>query len=326
MVFSVFPACIGWSEITIMMKTGIVLWMTAAATAALAADSAPLTLSGHARDAHSVACSADGKLLASGGEDEKTLLWDLASGGTQIGAAAAGGSVQAVAVSPAGNRIAAGERYHKVRLLDRSGKELKILEGHEAAILGVGFSGDGRFLYTFSLDGSLRQWDAATGASLGVLATQRDSFTAAGFSADGKWFAGGTSGGNLFMFHLAAKKLERKQQFAGTQVRAVAISADGVSMAVSLGDESVRILDRATGAEKGKVPGVDANGLAFSPDAKRIAAAGHDGNVKVIDAASAQLAATRKGHDRTVRAVCFVPDGRIASASFDKTVRVWKVD
>jgi WD40 repeat protein len=280
-------------------------------------------LTGHARDTYSIACSADGQLLASGGDDEKTLIWDMKNGGKQAGAAAAGGSVQAIAISS--SRIASGERYHKVKLLDLTGKEIKILEGHEAAILAVGFSPDGKSLYSFSLDGSLRVWDAATGAAQGVVISQRDSFVSAGFSADGKWFAAGSSGGTLYLINLATKKLERKASAGGANARAVAISADGALMAVSLGDSTVRIIDRATGAEKGKVAGVDANGLAFSKDGAQIASAGHDNLVRRIDVATAQITATYKGHDRTVRSVCYLPDGRVASASFDKTVRIWPV-
>jgi WD40 repeat protein len=305
-------------------KAWFILWLTLGGALSAFGQNNNITLSGHARDTNAVACSVDGKLLASGGEDEKTIVWDLASGGTQVAAASAGGSVQAVAISPSGNRIAAGERYHKIRLLDQTGKELKVLEGHESAIIGVGFTADGKSLFTFSLDGGIRQWDAATGAPQGVLPGQRDSYTSAAFSPDGKYFAGGTSGGNLYLFNLTTKKPERKLQFGSNMVRAVAFSSDSAQMAVSLGDESVRVVDRATGAEKGKVASVDANGLAYSRDGKQIAAAGHDGNVKVIDAASLQIASTLKGHDRTVRSVCFLPDGRIASASFDKTVRVWK--
>jgi len=280
-------------------------------------------LTGHTRDTYSIACSSDGAWIASGGDDEKTLLWDMKNGGKQAGAVAAGGSVQAIAISS--SRIASGERYHKVKLLDLTGKELKILEGHEAAILGVGFSADGKLLYSFSLDGSLRVWDAASGAAQGVVLSQRDSFVSAGFSADGKWFAAGSSSGNLYLVNLAARKLERKASAGGPNARAVAISADGALIAVSLGDGTVRILDRASGAEKGKVAGVDANGLAFSKDGAQVAAAGHDNLVRRIDVATLAVTATYKGHDRTVRSVCYLPDGRVASASFDKTVRIWPV-
>jgi WD40 repeat protein len=70
----------------------------------------------------------------------------------------------------------------------------------------------------------------------------------------------------------------------------------------------------------------DANGLAFSPDGTKLAAAGHDGDVHIITMATMQVAAKLKGHDRTVRAVCFLPDGRtLVSVGFDSSVRLWPV-
>jgi len=283
-----------------------------------------VTLSGHSRDVNAVACSADGRMIASGADDEKTMLWDVATR-QQSAAVGGGGSVLSVAISRDGSRIASGERYHKVNLLDSSGKVIKVLEGHEAAVIATGFSGDGKTAFSFSLDGNLRMWDAATGAPQGSVKTPLDSYSAAVFSADGKWLVGGSSGGNLYLYNVAMKKPGIKVQ-PGTMVRAVAFSPDGNTVAAALGNETVTLYSTADGKAIGAVAGVEANGLAYSPDGRRLAAAGHDGEVKVIDVASRVVTASMKGHGRSVRAVCFLPDGHaVASGSLDMTVRIWPV-
>lgn len=295
--------------LTTLFAAGVILGQPAA------------SLTGHTRDVNVVACSADGKLIASGGEDSKTILWDVASR-KQIAAAEGGGAVQALAISPDGSRIASGERYHKVKLLEASGKEVKTLEGHQAAIIALAFTPDSKTLISFSLDGGMRFWDAATGAAKGETQTPRDSYAAGAFSADGRWFAGGSSG-NLHLYNIALKKPALKLQ-PGKPVRAVAFSPDGKTLAAALGDSTVRTFATADGKALGTTPNVEGNGLAFSPDGSKIAVAGHDNEVKVIDAASMQVLASMKGHDRTVRSVCFLPDGRsVVSGSFDKTVRIW---
>ena len=65
--------------------------------------------------------------------------------------------------------------------------------------------------------------------------------------------------------------------------------------------------------------------IAFSPDNKLIASAGHDRTVRVWNTVTGSLVRTYTGHTSTIWAVEFSRDGKwIGSASSDTTVKIWK--
>jgi WD40 repeat protein/serine/threonine protein kinase len=66
------------------------------------------------------------------------------------------------------------------------------------------------------------------------------------------------------------------------------------------------------------------NGVVFSPDGTRIAAASTDKTIRIWDAQTGEEVATLTGHTAAVVTVAYSPDGtKLASGSDDSTIRLW---
>ena len=67
-------------------------------------------------------------------------------------------------------------------------------------------------------------------------------------------------------------------------------------------------------------------GVAFAPDGKTLATASLDNQVKLWRLADGTLERVLKGHGDGVAGVGYLADGRLVSASLDKSLRVWRPD
>jgi WD40 repeat protein len=268
---------------------------------------------GHQAGVAAVVVSADGKTIATGGE--QIIVWDAAGGRLRL-QIPAGRGVAALALSPDGKTLASAGRDRIVHLWDvGTGKSVKDLPGHKHALCGLAFSPDVKKIASGDAQSTLRIWDIAGGAELRVIDVK--SLTerlALAFAPDSRTLAcAGAWNDSSFL------------PKGGINIQGVEVTAK----------EGYRVLawDVASGKEVLRCEGLSANltSLAYSPDGGTLAAAARDGRLALWDAATGKERLFILAHPNHADAplgaapsVAFAPDGKtLASASGDRTVRIW---
>lgn len=259
---------------------------------------------GHSNYTTCAAYSANGKFLASGGWDNKVLVYQLdsASGTGSVAKTFTGyrSAVTKLAFDKEGKWLGSGSKDFGFRVNDVTTGELVFrTEDHKDAITSVRFDGAGKFAYTASLDGTLRMYDIAQ-----PLNNMKPKFISYGKPINDFLLSSGAK--QLYVIASSSADIE-VVDFARTLVRsykghtagvtALDISANKKLMASGSLDKTVIVWDVATGAIVKKFEGHTwkINSVHFSKDGKYVVSACNDGETRVWDVESGNCVAIFKG-------------------------------
>jgi WD40 repeat protein len=286
-------------------------------------------------DATCFAFSSDGRILASGGFDNRIILWDTASN-QMIGKPFVGHNsyVLSLAFSPDGTQIVSGDLDGNVLLWNVKTAQLvgPPLLGHKTGVWYVGFDPAGKTIFsggsaTKDILSSFIAWDVATSR---VVAHQELAGEAVAFSHDGETMAAGSSS-NIKLWKLPS------QQPAGEPLKGhslfpfrLAFSRDDHNLASVGGDGNIILWDLTAQTRLGH--SLDKHtkwvrGIAISPDGHTLASASFDHTIILWNTTNGlPIGRPLEGHTSQVRSVAFSPDGRmLASGGDDNAVILWRI-
>jgi WD40 repeat protein len=278
---------------------------------------------------YAVQWSPDGTRLAygtSGGGEVR--VWDAAADRIALTLSDCGRP----AFSPDGRLIAATAADGTVDVFDAAtGEWVRAMQTPSAGGNNLSFSPDGTRLAGGG--GSYQQPDATAEGQVWDVATGRELFRLGGHVGRLPWVAYSPDGRRLVSTGKDGKVILHDSD-TGRPVRvlagpnyceAAAFSPDGSLLAAAFWGGATVVWDAATGAERVRLGGHTGgvSGVAFSPDGRRLYTAGMDATAREWDVTTGRPLTVFRGHTGRVCGVAVRGDGRLATASHDKTVRVW---
>jgi WD40 repeat protein/serine/threonine protein kinase len=243
----------------------------------------------------SVTLSADGQLVATGGQEGTVRLWRDTGEPVFVlhptGPKEAESAVRAILITPDGSGVISTSGNVAVRWSAADGARMASFEGHTAAIASATLSPDGSRLLTASADDTARLWDTETGQSVAALVGHAEAVVDAQFSPDGRVVATASADGTARLWDASDGRvrgvLRPEAGHDEGSLFVVRFDPGGARIATGGAGATVRMWDARDGAlllrAKLGGPGEWVAGLTFDSTGEYLLATLTDGAVVALD-------------------------------------------
>ncbi|PHH81241.1 hypothetical protein CDD82_1218 [Ophiocordyceps australis] len=217
-----------------------------------------------------------------------------------------------------------------------------VLHGHTKPVSQVRISPDGYFIASASADGTIKIWNALTGAHLDTLVGHMAGVGCLAWSPDSKVVASGSDDKAIRLWDRVTgrpKTSATAPKPAGGRrdtctlrghhnyIHCLAFSPKGNILASGSYDEAVFLWDVRVGRLMRSLPAHSdpVCGIGFCCDGTLVVSCSTDGLIRIWDTSTGQCLRTLVHEDNpAVTNVCFSPNGRfVLSSNLDNCVRLW---
>jgi WD40 repeat protein len=287
-------------------------------------------LTGHTSTVMSVATSANGQILVSGGVDKTIKVWDLFTGKQVRTLTGHREAVCSVAISGDGETLVSGSGStidSTIRAWKLStGKQIRTLAGHTYGVNSVAISANGRTMVSGSNDKTIKVWDLLTGKQVRTLTGHTSMVMSVAISADGRTLVSASADQTIKVWNLFTGKQVWSLIGHKEAVMSVAISADGQTLVSASRDKAIKVWDLLTGKQVRTLIGHTnfVYSVAMSEDGQTLVSAGSDQTIRVWDLPTGQQMRVLTSHTDSVYSIAISPDGQtLVSGSLDSAIKVW---
>ncbi len=195
-----------------------------------------------------------------------------------------------------------------------------------AVVTAVAFNAQGTLLAAGSREGSVQVWDAATGVNKGAQ-NFRMPVSQVVFSPEGERLLVRTGDRNAILWVIGTAMPVTLRGHTG-DILDVAFGADGQTVATASADGTARVWDVVAKPQKSiTIPGgpvASRTNALFTRDSKYVIVAGVDNHIRIVAAATGELAGELSGNVGPIAAMALSFDGtKLAVASAGNFAQVW---